>query len=299
MAPCSAPIFYKVNIQIGWWRLTQYNFVALLLAIIALIITIISYFKLGNLTNEPAYEKIKYEFLDEEEREVNAGGKKPVLLSFKDIVTDPELMVILTVECFIAYQSQLEILVNMVTVSLFNWSILRLGVTLALTIIILTAMLMAAEKNLLGDGLNIYCLYVLAFISVMLSSSLLAITNTLNPQSIYWQTFVICLLLPLSFFPYFASTAYCRSMIFFITPAHSASIVESYRLVAQQLSTALAFFTASYVYGVLSMVSLGYCVIAFLLVMFLLFWYKEKYFSRLFKGRGGRQNVSSTKSLGK
>ena len=197
-------------------------------------------------------------------------------------------MVILAVECFVAHQFQLEIMVNMTAVYLFDWSILRLGITLAVTVAIIALLLLFAENNLLGNVMNIYFLYIFAFVSVMIANSLIAITVTLKPTSVYWQSFIVCLLLALSLFPYFASNAYCRSIIFFVTPSHSASIVESYRLMVRQLSTALAFFLASYVYAVVSVVSLAYSVVSFFIIMLLLFWYRKKYFLRLLRGRSNK-----------
>ena len=58
VAPCTPPIFSGLLIQIGWWRLTEYNFVAFLLAIIGLLITIVAYFKLTNLTRDEIFQTI-------------------------------------------------------------------------------------------------------------------------------------------------------------------------------------------------------------------------------------------------
>ena len=287
IAPVSSPIFHGVDIQIGWWRLTQYNFVALLLAIAALIITIMSYFKVSNLTNEPAYKLVKSEFVIEEDE-----SRKPRLWTLKDITNDFELMIILGVECFIAYQSQLEILTNMISISLFGWSILRLAVTLAIIIIILSIFLFGVERTLLGDAKNIYFLYVLSVISIMLACNFLTFSLLGDPKGKGLQSLIICIMMLLSFFPYFASTAYCRSLIFFITPSHSASIVESYRLIVQQLFASLGFFSASYAYDYLPIVSINYSFIAFFIVLLLVFGLRRKYFTRLALGRNEELNRS-------
>ena len=179
----------------------------------------------------------------------------------------------------------------MAAIFIFEWSLLRLGVTLAITITLTSTLMIITERYLLGEVLNIYYLYVLAFVSVMLSNSLLAIAANVKPDNIIWQTFLIALLLALSYFPYFASTAYCRSLIFFITPAHSASIVESYRLVIQQLSSALAFFLSSYVYDSLMSAILTYAVIAFFITLNLLSWFEKRYLVRLSKGRSGEEEI--------
>ena len=215
IAPFSSPIFYGVNIQICWWRLTSYNFVSLLLAIAALFVTIISYFKVSNLTNEPAYTLVKSEFVVEDEDE----SKKPNLLTLKDIMSDFELMVILGVESFIAYQYQLEVLINMIIISIFRWSILHLAIPGVASIIILITIIYAIEKtSLLGDAKNIYFLYVFALISTLLANNLIMfiVFSDLMKGGKYWQLLIICVQLSLIYLPYFASTSYCRSLLFSI-----------------------------------------------------------------------------------
>ena len=281
IAPVSSPIFYGVNIQIGWWKLTQYNFVALLLAIAALITTIVSYFKMSNLTIEPAYKLVKSEFVIKEDKQ-----QTPIKLwTLKDIISDFELMIILVVECFIAYQGQLQILTSIIAVSKFRLSIFCLAVTFALAAFILSIFLYVIEKTLLGDVRNIYYLYVLSFISTMFSCNLLTFNLFVDLKGKVLQSLIVCIMLLFNYFPYFASTAYCRSLIFFITPSHSASIVESYRLTVQQLFSSIGFFSASYAFDYLAIVSINYCLIAFLIVMVLLLFLRQNYFTRLIRGR--------------
>lgn len=271
------------------WRLTQYNFFALLLSIAALILSILSYFKVSNLTKDKVFDQVRLCFLEVQETNVVKKNVKPdpVQWTLKDVCKDSELIIIFVVESFIAYQSQLELVINMMAVYLFEWSILRLALTLVITVAILTFALLSIEKVLLVDVKNFYFLYVLAFCSIMLASSLLAITSVIKPKSVYWQTFIFCLLVGVSFFPYFGSTAHCRSLVFFLTPSHSASTVELYRLVFQQLSICVGFFLASYAYDGLSYVSVAYSAITFYIVMVLLCCFRFKYFARLSKWSGG------------
>lgn len=288
-APLMIQMFYGVHVG-GWWKLTQYNFFALLLSIAALILSILSFFKVTNLTKDGVYDQVRLCFLEVQETDGVKKSVKPTPLqwTFKDVWNDPELIIIFVVESFIAYQSQLELLINMTAVFLFEWSLLRLALTLVITVAILTVALLIIEKILLVDVKNFYFLYVLAFCSIMLASSLLGITSIAEPKSVYWQTFLFCLLVSFSFFPYFGSTAHCRSLVFFLTPSHSASIVETYRLVFQQLSICLGFFLAGYAYDGLWYIMVAYGAITFYIIMVLLCCFRFKYFSRLSKWGGGK-----------
>ena len=337
VAPLSSSVFHNVNIQFGWCKLTQYNFVNFLVAITSLAVVIISYFKLRNLTTESAYHQVKHKFIEEckndclkivvsDENKINLQDvnkeyksfkvdkkdkrhktsvftnenarkdikdnqvgttKNTKLWTFKDITNQPEVMVILAVDSFLSFQCQIEILVDMFAVLVFRWSMLQLSICISVSIFFVTILLLVVEKIVVGDIRSIYFLYVLAFLSNMMANSLLGIVSTIILGQEFWQFFTISLLLVLGYLPYFASYVYCRSILFYITPEHSASIVDSYRQVIHQSSMALGFFMTNSVYNVLRIMMLPYSVIAFCIVILLLCWFKTRYFVRSAKGRGG------------
>ena len=189
------------------------------------------------------------------------------LWTFKDVINQPELMIILTVDSFLSYQCQVEILIDTFAVLVCNWSMLQLSICTSVSIFFVTIMLLVVEKIFVGDVRSIYYLYVLAFLSNMMANSLLGIVSTITLGQEFWQFFNVSFLLILVYLPYFASHVYCRSIIFYITPEHSASIVDSYRQVIHLSSMCLGFFTTNYVFDVLDIIMLPCSVIAFGIVL--------------------------------
>eukprot|EP00111_Clytia_hemisphaerica_P001842 TCONS_00005171-protein len=329
LGPCSAPLFHGVDIKLGWWHLTQYNFIGLVLAILALLTTIVGYFKLSNLTREPVYDRIKGEFTEgfmqnepssddgkeSKRREKETDHKdhenvttrdtqredgdqinkctesKTKLISLKAILRDREVITLLIGELFLSYQSQTEMLTNMVAVFVFKWSMTHVSITLSATIVILAFVMFLVERWLrLDNPINVFYLYVLAFIATMTANSLLMFSISISEIGLFYQTILIGALLTFSAFPFYASTAYCRSLLFFITPSDSASTVESYRNVVQQFMLAVSMFLASHVFDHLTTATMTYFAIAYSIFLMLLCWYKKRYFQRLSKGRTKRDN---------
>ena len=270
LAPCSPIMFYGIHFKIGAWSITQNNFIGIFLAILSSILLIISYFHLHNLTQDKNFDLLKDQILGNDKVKDNDNTKKstiPKLWSTKDVVTNWNLMFLLTTEAFLSFSYyQMDLVITMIAVKTYNWSIFYYGILTGIVTFCTSILLYNVQRRLLGNGLNIYFLYSLGFVLIALLESLLLMTSELNLKSFYSQMVALFLIITCNMVQGVGSTVYCRWLMFALTPSHSASIIESHRFMFCRVLASIGYFTSSYVFEMLWLLIPIYVCLCFLIV---------------------------------
>lgn len=269
-APCSPILFYGIHFKIGSWIITQNNFIGIFLAILSLILLIISYFYLQNLTHDESFDILKDEILDKKakEKEKNEKSTNEMLWSTKDVVANWNLMFLLSTEAYLSYTFfQMDLIFTMTAVKTYEWTILQLSILTTFVIGSVSLLLYIIQTRLLGSRLNIYFTYMFGFSIIAFFESFLLMTWSFDFSSIYSQMAALSVLLSCNLIQGVGSTVYCRLLMFEMTPTHSASIVESHRFIFSRILASIGFFTSSYVFEVLWLIIPFYICISFMIVM--------------------------------
>ena len=270
LAPCTPLLFYGIHFQIGSWKINQDNFIGIFLASITLIMWIISYFGLHNLTKDHECPFTDCKPLDRDELNAKTTNQDK-LWTTRDILKDRFLMLLLVAEGFLSFQYfQMELEINLMAVEYFNWSILQLGLITSTVIIVSTGTLYLIQKKLMGSALNIFFLYVIGLVIIAVLESIILFGTVMQGDK-RLQYAVIFTGLFCNVVQGFGSTVYCQWLMFSITPSHSSSIIESHRYIIARALACLAFFTASYVYDILSFMLPVYSIVTYIFIMLLLY----------------------------
>ena len=144
---------------------------------------------LSNLSTDTAYKAFKQHVGKKDKETENNIKIQQKLWTITDIIKSLELMVLLMVECFSSFQLQFELLINMISIHILKLSMIKLAVTMAISYTLIVICLTLIEKKLLNDVVNIYFLYVCSLVAVIVSSSLLLLTVSLNLRDTFWQIF--------------------------------------------------------------------------------------------------------------
>ena len=254
-APCSPLLFNGIHFKIGAWTITQHNFVGLFLAMISLLFLIISYFFLQNLTQDETFnDYLKQEIFDDEAEDEEKSEKSAPerLWTTKDIVTNGKVMFLLLTDGYVAFVfSQMDLVITMTAVKNYHWTIMQFGILTAVVVASTSILLYNVQKRLLGNGLNIYFLFVLCFVFIAFSGSFLLLMLVLQWKSFYCQMVTLYISIFCNFLQAFGATAFSRWLVYSSTPSHSASIVESHRFMYHSMWNAAGFFTSSYAFELL------------------------------------------------
>ena len=268
LAPCSPIMFYGIHFNIAqYWIITQNNFIGIFLAILSSILLIISYFHIHNLTQDKTFDFLKDQILgDDKENDEKSTAQK--LWTTKDIVTNGNLMFLLSTEAFLSFSYyQMDLIIAMTAVKTYNWSISYFGLLTGIVTFCSSILLYNVQRRLLGNGLNIYFLYNFGFVLIALLESMLLMTSELNLKSFISQMVALFVIILCNMVQGVGSTVYCRWLMFSSTPSHSASIVESHRFMFCRVLAAIGYFSSSYVFEMLWLIIPLYVCICFLIVV--------------------------------
>ena len=273
MAPCSPLMFKYVDFDIGNWNINQYNCIGLFLAACSYILFVEFYFGLSNLTLDPAYDLVKDDILADSDKKpaVDCEENGAKLLKTKDLLKDFDILLLLTAEGMVAYQYfQLELLINMTALYHFHWSITKIAAVTAVCVLVTSVCLYFGQKPLMNGTRNVYFLYISCFVFLIILESALNLAIPLNIKNKTIQIVIIWFILFLNILQGFGSTVYCVYLLFALTPAHSASIVESHRYVVSKVFSCVAYFTSSFVFNAIFPCLTLYSVICCIIIILLL-----------------------------
>ena len=248
-------MFTGIHFRIGSWTVTEHNFIGIFLAMLSVIVLTISYFFLHNLTKDKTFDLyLKREVLGDDETEIKekekADQSKPQRLwTTKDIATNWNVMFLFMTDAFLAYAfAQMDLVITMTAVKVYHWSILHFGILTAVSVLNVSLILYYTQKKLLGNGRNMYFLFIFCFVFIALFTSYLNMMLAMDWKSFYWQTTTLFIAHFINSIQAIGSTAFSRWLIYSSTPSHSASIIESHRFMYCRVWASVGFFTSSYAF---------------------------------------------------
>ena len=182
LAPCSYVLFKGIHFNIGEsWQITEDNFIGILLASAASLLWIISYFGLYNLNKDK--EDFEVEELDNndcgETNDNPAAAAETRLWTTQDILKDRYIVLLLSAETFaISHYCQMELEINITAVELFHWPMTQLAILTSIVVGLSAGTLLLMQKKLMTSALNIFFLYVVSLVILVILQSLILLTRT-------------------------------------------------------------------------------------------------------------------------
>lgn len=222
------------------------------MAFVTIVYQIMVYFMLTNLTREPGYQVFmriqggtdQNTSSSKDSPDKSLELKKEKLLSFKDIITDLDVdLILLGVFVAGAMYSLLEVSIILMAINKFTWSINYLG-TVTIIGIFVAAVFMRCLSRLTSEiDANYLFTIVLITNSVLINILSLPLTFTVKDGVLQ-----VCIIMTCFIF-YLVAAYYIRvlssNLLFMIVPAHSRCYVIGVRQVVLQVSFGVAYFTAS------------------------------------------------------
>ena len=285
IAPCAPIVFSGVYFHVTEsWLINQQNAVALFLAVANLIMLVWCYTSLPNVTLEPAFTLAKEEInmsKDTNQQETKQQQQQHKLWTLKDVFKRYHILFMLISQAFlIGLFTQIEMLINITAIQDFGFSLRQLGLATFIGVMVSTIIMYVIQKYLLTSQSNMFYLYIVFYAECIMIEALL---NAVVASGIKSTTLLMTFsagLVALNTLLGFGSMLCARCLLFALTPSHSASIVESYRLVSSCIVLAASFFTGSFVYTAKFEVLPVYNVIEFG-VIFVFLWKRSFYLEKL------------------
>jgi len=273
LAPCSPLLFIGIDFTIFGCRITRDNFIGPFLAIFSAFFWIFCFFRLHNLTTDPVFELVKPEIFYKTESSVkesnynNQDGHngdnhnhntaaiygEVKLLTLKDILSNGDLLLIYmsqlwSSQCFF----QIDLVLTMYAILVYKFTLLKVGIVSTVAVFSSIGIMFIARKRILNSTKNIYFVLIQCFTLMSLLVSLFLMVDSIELKHFTVQVVFLGTALILNNFIEFGTLICNRILTFSVTPSHSASIVESYRVFIVSCSSAISYFTASLVFSKLS-----------------------------------------------
>ncbi|XP_066929122.1 uncharacterized protein [Clytia hemisphaerica] len=246
LAPASPVLFGGVNFKLFGLSFNQYNFVAVVLIFATSLYLIMASFLLCDLTKEEGYEIfIKTTNM----KSVNNSTGTDRMLSSWEMLTNPDIVLVLVTILIIDFiYTQGDLVVNMIAVNVFHWSIERLSVFPVITVFIAVAIMKGIQR--LNTGVDIYFLIIVSAIGNSISMNILTILANCDIKSFILRSILLLITLNLNLVVGYGITAFTTVLLSMVVPAHSMCSVIGLRMVAIKIALCLGYFTASTLFGV-------------------------------------------------
>jgi len=191
------------------------------------------------------------------------------LMSLNEIFTNIDIVMILVETLLINFiVTQAELVINMVAVNDFRWSIERLSLCTVVGVLISLTLMKLLQW--LKTGIDAYFLFIVCLIGNWVTLCILIFaTNFLITEKIL-QTIVVLSVLLLNIIPGFNSAPWTLVLLFMIVLKHSRCFVGGIRQAACKVACALGFFTAAFLYSESACVYPVLAVSCFMLALFFL-----------------------------
>ncbi|XP_066922872.1 uncharacterized protein [Clytia hemisphaerica] len=249
IAPSTPALFTDVQFHIGPIEINQYNCVGLVLSIVLLLYAILAFINVTDLTKESGYQIFIKRFKQENSTTKGDGHSGERLWSLMDTVTNINLLSIILPDGFLGFvYSLMEVIINMVGLYNFSWSITRVSTLTCIGAIIFSTVMFLFQQRTLKGRYIFYFLFISCFSLAAMELSLLniSIQIPINSQALKMALFESCLGLNIIFG--FGSTVYSKWLLFSLVPVNSKSYVESHRYIVAKVCCCTGFFTASFIY---------------------------------------------------
>ena len=172
------------------------------------------------------------------------------LLSFRNILKNIDIITILVQNLIVfVIVSQAELVITMVTVISFQWSITRLSIVTLISVVTSLILMKVIERNMKCDGINTYFLVVCSLIVSWILLIFLLVPTNFMVTDILQQTSIIFLALLFNIVLGYNVCAWSLVLLYFIVPAHSRSSVSGLRQANLKFSTMIGFLLAAFTYS--------------------------------------------------
>ena len=143
--------------------------------------------------------------------------------------------------------SQADLVLNMVTVINFQWSLTRLSIVTIMGMVTSVILMKVIQK--LKCGINTYFLFVCSLIGSWVLLIFLLVPTNLMVTDILQQTSIIFLAFLFSIVLGYSCTAWSLMLLYFVVPEHSRSFVSGLRHGVMKISYMLGYLLAAFAYS--------------------------------------------------
>ena len=171
------------------------------------------------------------------------------LLNLRNALKNIDIVIIL-IQNFILFfiVSQADLVINMVTVINFQWSLTRLSIVTIIAMVTSVILMTVMEKKL-KCGINTYFLFVCSLIESWVLLIFLLIPTNIMVTNIFQQTSVIFLALLFNIMLGYSVCAWSLMLLFFVVPEHSRSFVSGIRHGVMKFSNMIGYLLAAFAYS--------------------------------------------------
>lgn len=250
VAPVSPMMFKWVDFKLFGLKFNQYNFVGVFLMFTTMIYLTMAYFMLSDLTKEKGYQIFLIEEeLGENHTSTGANHEHQKLLSIKNILTTFDIMLILTTILILNYiYTQAELVINIIAVDKFQWTVEHLGIFSISTIIIALSVMHVLKR--LHSGVDIYYIIVCFVTGNGLSMAILAFLSNYEIRNAVFQSFLVLSIMSLNIIAGYSASIFTTFAIALVVPVHSRCFVVGLRQVSMKLALCLGYFSTTLLYNV-------------------------------------------------
>ena len=184
-----------------------------------------------------------------EEPERLEDRSKQKLYTLWDIISRMDIIMILAQNALVIFVvSQADLLVNMVAVDNFRWSLFRLSIVTIMGVLSSITFMVVIQKRF-KCGINTYFFLPCCLISIWLLLILLVLATNFMIADINQQMLIIFFALLLDIIPSYSSPGWSLVLLYFVVPAHSRSFVSGIRYAAEKVGNIIGYSIAAFAYS--------------------------------------------------
>ena len=267
LGPVSPVLFGSINFKFLGFVVNQYNFIGLLEAGLVTLYEILVFFFFTNLTLHPGYqvylrrnqeedgkEQIlsvlddKTERAKEDESYCTKNNSSVKLLSVREVITNIDIFMILAETTLINFiVTQAELVINIVAVTNFQWSIERLSVVTVIAAVLSIVAMMFSQR--LKTGEDAYFLVTVCLVANWITLCILVLATNFSITGYALQTVVLVFTLFLYIIPGFNVAPWSLVLLYIIVPEHSRCFISGIRQAVCKIGSAFGFLTAAFLYS--------------------------------------------------
>lgn len=165
--------------------------------------------------------------------------------------------------------SQADLVLNMVAVLTFQWSITRLSIV-TIVGVATSVILMKVIQKKFTYGINTYFLFTCSLIGGWLLLTILFVATNFTVTEIHQQTLIIFIALLLNIIPRYNCASWSLVLVYYVVPAHSRSFVSGLRYAACKFGCMSGYFVAGFAYSYSIFLYPPLVVCCFILTVFVL-----------------------------
>ena len=227
----------------------QYNFVAVFLTFCTIIYQTMCYIMLSDLTKEPGYQiflRINNKTDDFSTKSSNEKTKTN-LISMKDVCTNVDILMLLVTGALSHFTfCQGDLVINMVAVEVFHWTIQHLSILTILSVVLIVIAMRFLRT--FKSNIDYYFLTALLLLCNCIVMAIVSLLTGYNLGNSTFESILVLIAMSLNILACYSISGFVTITLSLVVPVHSRCSIMGIRNVLLMLAFCTGFFTASSLY---------------------------------------------------